>query len=306
MSSENQKYLVLLVGPTAIGKTAYAIPLATAFHSEIVSADSRQFFQELNIGVAKPSTQEMSLVQHHFVGHLPIEKKYSIADFEKDCITFCENYFQQHDVLVMVGGSGMYMDAVCNGLDEMPFIRQETKQKVNELFESNGLEFVQQLLKEKDEAYFNEVDIMNSRRVLRAVEVIIETGNTFSSYRTKHHKKRAFQVIKVGLEIPRDDLYQRINQRVDTMMQQGLLEEVKSLQAYLPNKNLDTIAYRELFEYLDAKISLEEAIALIKQHTRQYAKRQLTWFRKDQEIQWFHPTQIEDCIRFVQQKMKRS
>lgn len=306
MSNLNQKYLLLLVGPTAIGKTAFALPLANALHAEILSADSRQFFQELNIGVAKPSSTEMSLVQHHFVGHLSIERNYSIADFEKDAIAFCENYFLHHDVLIMVGGSGMYIDAVCNGLDEMPAIKEETKQKVNEIFEKNGLEYLQQFLKEKDEAYFNEVDIMNSRRVIRAVEVIIETGHPFSFYRTKSQKKRNFQVIKVGLEIPREDLYQRINQRVDIMMQQGLLAEVKSLHAYLPNKNLDTIAYRELFEFLDTKISLEEAIELIKQHTRQYAKRQLTWFRKDQEIQWFHPTQIEDCIRFVQQKMKLS
>ncbi len=306
MSSKNQKYLVMLVGPTAIGKTAFAIPLANALYAEILSADSRQFFKELNIGVAKPSSEELAILTHHFVGHLSIERNYSIADFEKDAIAFCEDYFQHHDVLVMVGGSGMYMDAVCNGLDEMPTIREETKQKVNEMLQKKGLEYLQQLLKEKDEAYFSEVDIMNSRRVIRAVEVIVETGHPFSSYRTKSQKKRAFQVIKIGLEIPRDDLYQCINKRVDMMIQQGLLPEVKSLQAYLPNKNLDTIAYRELFDYLDDKISLDEAIELIKQHTRQYAKRQLTWFRRDEEIKWFHPMQIDDCIRFVQQKMKLS
>ena len=306
MTNLSQKYLVVVVGPTAVGKTDFAIQLAEHFQSEILSADSRQFFKELNIGVAKPTNHQLEKIPHHFVSQIHIDNIYTVADFEKEAMQWTNFYFEKNKIAIMVGGSGLYIDAVCNGIDEMPAISEEIRAEVAALHAKNGMDYLLDILKNKDYEYYNEVDKSNTRRVIRAVEVIQQTDLPFSAFRKKQPKPRPFNIIKIGLTLPREQLYERINQRVDSMMSNGLMDEVKELQSKLPNKNLDTIGYRELFNYLNGEISLMTAVDLIKQHTRQYAKRQLTWFRKDQSIQWFEPSSTDSCITYIQQQMMQS
>lgn len=301
------KTLVSIVGPTAIGKTSLSLELAKAFNTEIISADSRQFFREMKIGTAVPSPEELAAAPHHFIQHITVEDPYSVGDFEKEALLKLEQLFQSHEKVVMVGGSGLYVDAVTKGLDEFPEIDPEIRLTLNKSFAEEGLPYLQQKLKELDPDYFSEVDTKNPHRLIRALEVSLGTGKPYSSFRKKKTSQRAFNSLLIGLTAEREVIYARINQRVDLMMEQGLLEEVKAL---LPRKHLNalnTVGYKELFGFLEGKYSLEEAVAEIKKNTRRFAKRQLTWFRKNPNIHWFDfRTPAEEIITFVREQSKAS
>ena len=281
------KHLIVLAGPTASGKTATAIKLAKAFDAEIISADSRQFYKELSIGTAAPTAEEQAEVKHHFVHNLSIEDKYDVADYERDVMLYLKNYFKNHNVAVMTGGSGLFIDAVCNGLDEIPDISEEIRAKVTKMLEVGGIEALQNEVERVDNQYFQIVDKQNPRRLQRALEVYYQTGRPYSTFRQGNAVKRDFNIIKLAILWDRDKLIERINKRVDLMMQQGLLEEVKSVYPKRHLNSLNTVGYKELFDYLDGKCTLEQAVEQIKINTRQYAKRQMTWLRKRNDYQWF-------------------
>lgn len=298
------KYLISIIGPTAIGKTALSTKLAQHFNTEIVSADSRQFFKEMTIGTAVPSTEELASATHHFIHHKSITNPYSVGDFERDAITLLEKKFQDKSVMIMVGGSGLYVDAVTNGLDEFPEINKSIRQSLNEQLEREGLISLQKQLKVLDETSYNTIKIDNPHRVIRALEICIGTGKPYASFLKKSNKKRSFKTIKIGLTAERELIYSRINQRVDTMIAQGLVNEVTSLYKYQSENALNTVGYKELFAYLDGTCSLEVAIAEIKKNTRRFAKRQLTWFNKDKSIKWFaFDTPTELITNYINTKM---
>ena len=281
------KHLIVLAGPTASGKTATAIKLAKAFDAEIISADSRQFYKELSIGTAAPTAEELAQVKHHFVHNLSIEDKYDVADYEKDVLSYLKQYFKTKDIAIMTGGSGLFIDAVCNGLDEIPDISDEIRAKVTKMFDDGGIEALQNEVERVDNDYFQIVDKQNPRRLQRALEVFYQTGKPYSTFRQKNVAKRDFDIIKLAILWDRDKLIERINKRVDLMMKQGLLEEVKSVYPKRHLNSLNTVGYKELFDYLDGKCSLEQAVEQIKINTRQYAKRQMTWLRKRNDYRWF-------------------
>ena len=289
----------MLAGPTASGKTATAIKLAKAFDAEIISADSRQFYKELSIGTAAPTAEELAEVKHHFVHNLSIEDKYDVADYEKDVILYLKNYFKNHNVAVMTGGSGLFIDAVCNGLDEIPDISEEIRAKVTKMLEVGGIEALQKEVEYVDKEYFKIVDKQNPRRLQRALEVYYQTGKSYSTFRQGNAAKRDFNIIKLAILWDRDKLIERINKRVDLMMQQGLLEEVKSVYPKRHLNSLNTVGYKELFDYLDGKCTLEQAVEQIKINTRQYAKRQMTWLRKHGDYQWFTIEEVDKIIANV-------
>ena len=281
-----RKTLYIVIGPTASGKTAYAIELAQKLKTEIISADSRQIFKEMNIGVARPSEQELQTVKHHLIATWSITENYNVARYEREAITLINNLFTQYDDLVLCGGSGMYVNAVINGIDDMPDTPIELRNALNEELNTKGFEALLEELKMKDAKYYSEVDKQNPRRVLRALEVIRQTGKPFSEFRKNENTSRNFDIKIIGLQRSREELVKRIDKRVDIMVNDGLVDEVRSLSAYKSFPALSTVGYRELFDYFDNKTSLEEAIELIKIHTRQYAKRQMTWFRKTQNVNW--------------------
>ncbi|RNL54122.1 tRNA (adenosine(37)-N6)-dimethylallyltransferase MiaA [Pedobacter jejuensis] len=297
--SQKSKTLIVIVGPTAIGKTALAIEVAKHFNTEIISADSRQFFKEMEVGTAKPSLTELAAVKHHFINSHTVEELFSTGDFEIEALKVIDTIFENHDLAVMVGGSGLYINAVINGLDEMPEIDLEIRATLNKQFEEEGLEAIQTQLKSYDPEYFDKVDQNNPQRMIRGLEVFLSTGKKLSSMLSATKKERPFNIIKIALNTDRAKLYDRINQRVDAMVNQGLLEEVKSLVQYRNYNALNTVGYSELFEYLDGKISFDDAISSIKQNTRRFAKRQLTWFRRDEEITWFEPDEVEQVIELI-------
>ena len=295
--------LVCIVGPTAIGKTSLAIAIAKAFSTEILSADSRQFYKEMKIGTAVPTSEELEAIPHHFIQGKSIFNNYSVGDFEKESLKLLDKLFLQHNVIVMVGGSGLYVDAVVKGLDVFPEVAPEIREQLNQELETIGIEALQKELESVDPEYFKKADIHNPHRLVRALEIFRSTGRPFSSYlkNTKNH--RNFETLYIGLTASRETIYDRINQRVDLMVEGGLLEEAKKL---LPNKTLNalqTVGYRELFQYFEGKLSLEEAIAEIKKNTRRFAKRQGTWFRKNEQIHWFDYTiDPSEIISFITQK----
>ena len=295
----NTKTLIVVLGPTAIGKTSLSIQLAKHYNTEIISSDSRQFYKELLIGAAPPSAKELSEVNHHFIQHLSVSEDYNVGKFEEDAILKIEELFRKKDKIIMTGGSGLYIDAICKGFDKMPEIPSEIREKVISLYKRNGIEFLQEELKEKDSIYFNEVDTKNPQRLMRALEIIYSTNKTFSSFRKKEKKKRSFNIVKIGLEIDRELLYNRINNRVDIMMENGLEKEVKSLIPYQNKNALQTVGYKELFEYFDGNCSLEQSTEMIKQNTRRFAKRQITWFKKDSSIKYFSPESLNKIIKFI-------
>ncbi|MFC6102622.1 tRNA (adenosine(37)-N6)-dimethylallyltransferase MiaA [Olivibacter domesticus] len=297
------KTLITIVGPTAIGKTALAISVAQELKTSIISADSRQFYREMNIGTAKPSQDELAAAPHFFVNNLSIQENFSAGDFEKQALDQINALFNEHDVVVMVGGSGLFINAVCQGLDDLPKPLPGIRDQLNNLHQEKGLLYLQNELKIKDPDYYAEVDINNPQRVIRALEVYESTGKPFSYFRKDKPSNRPFHMLKIGLNTDREHLYNRINQRVDKMMEAGLLKEVQSLLPYRHYAPLLTVGYVELFDYLDGKVSFEEAIEKIKQHTRQFAKRQITWFRKDLNTVWFEPTQHADIIQFIKEKI---
>ncbi|MEO5911473.1 MAG: tRNA (adenosine(37)-N6)-dimethylallyltransferase MiaA [Pelobium sp.] len=295
-----QKTLITIVGPTAIGKTALAIEIAQYYQTEIISADSRQFFKEMSIGTAKPNPEELLAVKHHFVDSHSIHDSFSVGDFEKQALTKIESFFKTHDVLVMVGGSGLYINAVLYGFDELPKADEVLRTQLNQQLENEGIIPLQKKLQELDPTYYEEVDLHNPQRIIRALEVCISSGKSFSSFRKTEAKERPFQTILIGLDMDRAKLYERINQRVDQMLEDGLLEEVKALVNFQQLNALKTVGYSEIFNYLNGIWTLEEAVNKIKQNTRNFAKRQLTWFRKNDGIVWFEPSKKTKITALIQ------
>lgn len=302
----NKKHLIVIVGPTAIGKTSMAIEVAKHFNTEILSSDSRQFYKEMYIGTAVPSKEELSAVKHHFIQHLSVHQAYSVGEFERDAISFINEFFKTHDALVMVGGSGLYEKAVTQGLDEFPEVDPRIRKQLNDELDLMGLTELQEELKEADPSYYEEIDLENPHRVIRALEIIRGTGKPFSSFLSKNSKKRNFETIKIGLTLERSEIYDRINRRVDLMMEEGLLEEVKNLYNLKHLNALNTVGYSELFNYLDEVWELDFAVAEIKKNTRRFAKRQLTWYRKDERLTWFNPKEKQEVIEFIEKQINSS
>ena len=293
------KYLVVIAGPTASGKTATAIQVAKALGTEIISADSRQFYKELPIGTAAPTKEEQSEVQHHMIHNLKVEDKYDVADYENDVLTLLKKLFINHDAVVLTGGSGLFIDAVCKGLDSIPDISDEVRNQVNKLYEEGGLFALQNEVQRLDPEYYNIVDKYNPRRLQRAVEVCYQTGLPYSSFRNNTAKVRDFKIIKVALLWDRNELISRINLRVEKMVSEGLLEEARAMYPKRHLNSLNTVGYKELFEHFDGKATLNEAIEHIKINTRQYAKRQMTWLRKNNDYQWFTIDEIPEMINYI-------
>lgn len=302
----NKKHLIVIVGPTAIGKTSMAIEVAKYFNTEILSSDSRQFYKEMNIGTAVPSKEELSAVKHHFIQHLSVHQAYSVGEFERDAIAFINEFFKTHDALVMVGGSGLYEKAVTQGLDEFPEVDPGIRKQLNDELDLTGLTELQEELKVADPSYYQEIDIENPHRIIRALEIIRGTGKPFSSFLSKNTKKRDFETIKIGLTLERSKIYDRINRRVDIMMEDGLLDEVKDLYDLKGLNALNTVGYSELFNYLDEVWDLDFAVAEIKKNTRRFAKRQLTWYRKDEHLTWFNPKEKKEVIEFIENQINSS
>ena len=296
------KHLIVLAGPTASGKTATAIKLAKAFDAEIISADSRQFYKELSIGTAAPTAEELAQVKHHFIHNLSIEDKYDVADYERDVLNYLKEYFKTKNVAIMTGGSGLFIDAVCNGLDEIPDIKDEIRNRVSRMLETGGLDALQKEVERVDNEYFKIVDKQNPRRLQRALEVYYQTGKPYSTFRKRNTVKRDFDIIKLAILWDRDKLIERINKRVDLMMEQGLLDEVKSVYPKRHLNSLNTVGYKELFDYLDGKCTLEQAVEQIKINTRQYAKRQMTWLRKNGDYRWFTIEETDEIIESCRDK----
>ena len=298
----DNKHLIVLAGPTASGKTATAIKLAKAFDAEIISADSRQFYKELSIGTAAPTAEELAQVKHNFVHHLSIEDKYDVADYEQDVLSYLKEYFKTKNIAIMTGGSGLYIDAVCKGLDSIPDISDEIRTKVTRMLEEGGLEALQKEVEKVDNDYYQIVDKQNPRRLQRALEVYYQTGRPYSTFRQRNVVKRDFDIIKLAILWDRDKLIERINKRVDMMMEQGLLDEVKSVYPKRHLNSLNTVGYKELFDYLDGKCTLEQAVEQIKINTRQYAKRQMTWLRKNGDYKWFTVDETDEIIESCRDK----
>jgi tRNA dimethylallyltransferase len=301
--THNPKTLIVIAGPTAIGKTTLAIQIAQHYKCDILSADSRQFYREMNIGTAKPDAEELAAAPHHFIDSLSIEDAYSVGDYERDALKKLEEVFLTHDKAVLVGGSGLYIKALCEGMDVFPDVPEDVKVQLEKELEAHGLTALEAELKEKDPEYFAEVDSSNSRRVLRALSVIRATGKTFSSFRTRNISPRPFRCIYIALTADREKLYARINLRVDKMLEAGLLDEVKELYAKRNLKSLQTVGYQEFFKHFDGEISMEEAVELVKRNSRRYAKRQMTWFRNQQPAgakwHYFAPTDLDAVINLM-------
>jgi len=293
------KYLISVAGPTAIGKTAAAIALAGHYQTEILSADSRQFYREMSIGTAKPSAEELAAAPHHFINSHSITDAFNVGDFEKQGLALLNDLFAKQDIVLMAGGSGLYLKAITEGFDDLPDIAPAIRENLNKLFAEKGVAALRERLKIADPAYYLQVDLNNPQRLIRALEVSEGTGNPYSSYRKGSAQQRPFSNIKIGLDMPREQLYERINQRVDAMINAGLIDEVKQLLPYRHLNALNTVGYSEIFDYLDGKTDLLKAIEMIKQNTRRFAKRQLTWFRKDKDIQWFLPTDVSAMINYI-------
>lgn len=291
---------MVIAGPTAAGKTTVAIDVANYFNAEIISADSRQFYKEIPIGTAAPDPKELAQVMHHFVGQLSIIDDYNVSRFEKEVLTLLKQKFQQHSPMVMVGGSGMYIDAVCNGIDELPDPDEQIRLELNQTFSEKGIEALQQQLKVLDPPYYREVDLQNPKRLMRAIEVCQQTGKRYSDLRKNKPASRDFNIVKIGLTLPRETLYDRINQRTDAMIANGWLEEARAVYPYKHLNSLNTVGYKELFNFISGEWPLETAIEKIKTNTRRYAKRQLTWFKRDTEVKWFHPDDIQSILHFIE------
>jgi len=300
---QKNKTLIVILGPTGVGKTDTTIRLAQHFQADILSCDARQMYQQMNIGTAKPTEAEQAAAPHHFIDFLPVETAYSAGKFEKDALEVLDKIFQEKAVALMTGGSTLYIQAVCEGLDDFPEIDPKYRAQLNFIYEEKGVEALQTILQEKDKPVFdslNESDRQNPQRLIRAIEVIESTGKSIREFRVKNIKERPFKIIKIGLEREREKLYERINQRVDLMMEAGLEAEAKALFPHAHYNALQTVGYQELFGYFRNEYDLIEAVRLIKRNTRRYAKRQMTWFRKDENITWFQPDDFEAILGFVQ------
>jgi tRNA dimethylallyltransferase len=294
------KFLLVIAGPTAVGKTELSIRLAKHFNAEILSADSRQMFREMSIGTAKPGTDELSQAKHHFIDHISIHDPYTAGTFEKEALEKLDSIFHKNDVAILCGGSGLYIDAVCNGFDEGLMSDAILKKKIKDLYAEKGMAWLQEEVKKKDPEYFSSADIKNPHRLMRALEVIKLSGKPYSSFRQNEKQTRGFTIIKILVNEDREKLYEKINRRVDKMFEKGLLKEVESLYPHRHLNALNTVGYKELFDYIEGKCSLEKANDLIKQHTRNYAKRQLTWFRKDTSYEVFEPSDFDKIRSYVE------
>ena len=295
------KTLIVITGPTAVGKTALCLDIAQHFGIPIINADSRQIYKELKIGTASPTSEQLQLVPHYFVGSLSLTDYYSASLFEQQVLEILSRQFREHDFALMAGGSMMYIDAVCDGIDDIPTVDDQTRETLKRRLAQEGLEALVEQLKELDPEYYAIVDRQNPRRVVHGLEICLMTGRTYTSFRKREKKERPFRIVKIGLNRPREELYDRINQRVDQMMQQGLLEEAKALYPMRQMNALNTVGYKELFDYLDGRWPLEEAVERIKGNTRRYARKQLTWYKKDPQIRWFHPDEKEQIISYISQ-----
>lgn len=297
------KTLVVLLGPTGVGKTELSISLAKHFGTSILSSDSRQLYRELKIGTAAPTSEQLSRVRHYFVGTLELTDYYSAAQYETDALKLLENLFQTTDTVILTGGSMLYIDAICKGIDDIPTVDTETRELLKKRYETEGLETLCRELKLLDPEYYKTVDLKNPKRVIHALEICYMTGKTYSSFRTFTAKQRPFDILKIGLTRDREELYDRINRRVDAMMDEGLLEEVRTLYPYKTLNSLNTVGYKELFNYLDGKWELPFAIDKIKQNSRIYSRKQMTWFRRDPDIVWFHPDREEDILLYLEKEI---
>ena len=293
------KTLIVLTGPTAVGKTAVSLDIAKHFGIPVINADSRQIFKELIIGTARPTETEMQEVRHYFVGTLSIDDYYSASLYEQQVLELLDKEFQSHDYALLSGGSMMYIDAVCDGIDDIPTIDDDTRALMKQRLKEEGLEALVEELKRLDPEYYEIVDRQNPRRVVHALEICVMTGKTYTSFRKRSKKERPFRIIKIGLDRPREELYNRINARVDQMMKDGLLEEARSMYPMRGMNALNTVGYKELFDYFDGRWPLEEAVERIKGNTRRYARKQLTWYKKDEQIRWFHPDDKHSIINFI-------
>ena len=293
------KTVVVLCGPTGTGKTATGIKLAKYFNSVIISADSRQIYREIPIGTAAPSKEELKQIPHFLIGTRSIFDYYNAYEFEQDALTIVEKIFEKLNLIFMVGGSMMYIDAFCNGIDDLPTIDPIIRESLAEKYKNEGIEVIRRQLKQLDPDFYKQVDLKNPKRVIHAVEICLMTGRPYSSLRTKPQKKRDFNIIKIGLEMNREILYEKINNRVLSMLKNGLEEEAKSLYEHKHLNALNTVGYKELFDYFDGKHNKEKAIELIQRNSRRYAKKQLTWFKRDKEIVWFQPDEVEEMKKFI-------
>jgi tRNA dimethylallyltransferase len=292
--------LISIVGPTAIGKTSLSIKLAEHYNTEVISADSRQFYKEMNIGTAVPSIEELNTATHHFIQHKSIEEPYTVGDFEREAISVIQNLHKKHSIVIMVGGSGLYVKAITNGLDNFPEVKANIRTELNQKLETEGLEVLQKLLKQHDPKGYQTIAIDNPQRVVRALEICIGTNKPYSSFLTNPDKKRPFKIITIGLDADRSIIYDRINQRVDLMVKNGLIDEAGSLYTYKHLNALNTVGYKEFFNFFEGKWTLEFAVSEIKKNTRRFAKRQLTWFKKDKQIKWFdYETDLKNIIDFI-------
>lgn len=291
---------MIITGPTAVGKTDTAIQLARFYQAEVISCDSRQFYRGLDIGTAKPNKEELASVKHHFINNKEPSELFGAGDFAREAKLLLDELFLKNNVVIMAGGSGMYIDALVNGVDEFEDVPSEFRERLNVEYEENGLEFIQEKLRNADPVYFEKVDRNNPQRMIRALEVCEYTGKPYSSFLSKSRSANQFVPIFLLLDMDRDKLYNRINERVEKMMEKGLLEEVKNLLPFRNYNALKTVGYKELFEYIDEKCSLQEAVDAIKQHTRNYAKRQLTWFRNKNESETFEPSEIEKIKAYLE------
>ena len=302
--SSRKRYLICIIGPTAVGKTSLSLRIASWLGAEVLSADSRQFYRELKIGTAKPSEHELSQIPHHLIDSLSIHDEYDVGLFEKESLKIIKELHLKDQFVVMVGGSGLFVNAVCEGLDEFPEVKEGMRDQLNVEFQKDGLEkLVQELLK-ADPEYAQIVDLKNPQRIIRALEVIRSTGHKFSSFRKSQKKPRPFEVIKIGLEMDREILYQRIDQRMDEMIEQGLFEEAKNLLPFKHLNALQTVGYQEIFPFLEGIYDYVEAVRLLKRNSRRYAKRQLTWFKKDSSVRWFNPNKAEEIIRYLSESLE--
>ncbi len=296
--------LIVLIGPTGVGKTELSLSLAECFHTCIVSADSRQLYRDLPIGTAAPTPEQLARVEHHFVGTLGLTDYYSAAQYEADVMKKLEELFREREAVVMTGGSMMYVDAVCKGIDDIPTVDEETRTLMMARYEKEGLEALAQELRLLDPEYYRIVDLKNPKRVIHALEICYMTGRTYTSFRTQSQKERPFRIVKVGLTRPRKELYDRINRRVDMMMSEGLEEEARRVYPHKEYNSLNTVGYKELFKYFDGEWTREFAIEKIKQNSRIYSRKQMTWFKRDEQIRWFHPDEKEAIIEYIKGEMK--
>ncbi len=303
LSTTSHKYLIVIIGATAVGKTDLSLRLAQHFATDIISADSRQFYREMDIGTAKPSPAELELVKHHLINSHSISEEYSVGQFERDALKILADIYQKNDIALLVGGSGLYVRVVCEGMDEMPEADFQIRETLNNRLIINGLDDLLAELARLDPIYYTQVDKANPQRVLRALEVCLASGKPYSAFRKNQKTPRDFKIIKIGLDRPRAELYARIDARMDLMLTQGLLAEAQTLQAFANHNALQTVGYQEIYGYLRGEYDWDEAVRLLKRNSRRYAKRQLTWFRRETDINWFHPEDFDQILHFISQNL---